>query len=151
MKRRRRAFTPADLEARLAEIDAFVSPAPPPPVVTDASSDEPQPRSARTGVRSGPKAPDVVAGRSGRGCWPTDELEERAKLVAINWSALSGRAVAVSDARRVARLSMPLTMILVSFHETWIRRTGLGLAWPGLREAERLHHDAQVVPAQPHR
>ncbi len=82
---------------------------------------------------------------------PPVQLEDRAKVIATSWAAVSGNWCSSKDAMAVARLSMPMTSILTVFHETWTRRTGLGLAWPGLREAEREFLDAQVVPSQPHR
>ena len=73
---------------------------------------------------------------SGRCRWAPNELRQRAEVIAAHWAAMSGHDVRLADAERIARLNLPLAAVSKVLREVWRRRTGLGLAWPLLREAE---------------
>jgi hypothetical protein len=68
--------------------------------------------------------------------WDAKQLQDRAKVICLSWSRISGRDVALADAERMARLSMPLPAITKVLRETWQRKTGLGLAWKSMKDAE---------------
>ncbi len=112
-RHRQRAFTPAELEERVAVILKFAhpEPAPPPP--------PPAPRRPRS------TSP-----------WALEVLDDRSFIICQRWAQLSGTNVALSDARRVARLRLPLPVILATLQSVWERPRGLGACWEDLRRAE---------------
>ncbi len=155
MKRSRRrisAYSPAELEARVAKIMAFAHPAPP---------EGPETGKAALHESQAPEltfAPPVTAQPSTRAVrglsktrWDARQLKGRAEVICVSWARISGRDVALTDAERMARLSMPLSAITKVLREVWQRKTGIGLAWKSMAEAERafLAYEAHREKARP--
>lgn len=70
----------------------------------------------------------------GRCRWSDTELNARARQIGRLWAELVGVSVNAKDARRVARLSLPLPELLAVLARA--ARPGIGAAWPALRAAE---------------
>jgi hypothetical protein len=134
--RHHRNFTAEQLQVRLAAIDTAFGPnqrAEKPVKALEQAT--PAPGAPRTPVRlPGQAEPLEQPSRGTR--WDAKQLQDRAKGICLSWARISGRDVALADAAKVARLSLPLPAVTKVLHETWRRRTGIGLAWPALRAAE---------------
>ncbi len=111
------AFTPEQLAAKVQAILAFAEPAPPPPPV----------ELHRVIPARRPQRPSP---------WSAEELADRALVITMRWSSLSGTDVRLSDGRRVAHLRLPMPAILSILQAVWDRPRGLGCCWEDLRLAE---------------
>jgi 1,6-anhydro-N-acetylmuramate kinase len=149
-------------EARELPLLALMALAHPPAVVMDASSDQPQPRSAIEHPFVRPSSPESQGEALRRCRWTPAQLEDRAKTIAIRFAARSGHAVKLEDAAAVARLSLPVAaIVLILLAQAEVDEpAGLGGVWPALRlgelaylayETNRGATDAQVVPSQARR
>lgn len=83
-RRRMRAFSPQQLDAKVRAILLFTDPPPP------------------AAVPSPPRRPRSASP------WSAEELDDRSFIICQRWAKLSGTDVKLSDARRVARLRLPL-------------------------------------------
>lgn len=77
----------------------------------------------------------LVERGDGRCRWDAVALEQRAAAIGRFWATTTGQRVAVEDARRIARLSLPLGNIIRALKRA--AHPGTGAAWRLLREAER--------------
>lgn len=67
-------------------------------------------------------------------------MDARAGQIGRLWAEFVGVSVNARDARRIARLSLPLPELLAVLARA--ARPGIGAAWPALRTAESRYLDA---------